>query len=91
MNKTGGGITSYTTFTSSEMRLFNGGLRNLPQKADRLEINKHETFADHHDFLNYERGSITRTRSPFTQYLLYQQFFGGAKTYAYRWGYIWGV
>ena len=84
MNKLGGGITSYDVTQSSEMRLFSGGLRNTPSQSDRLEMAKSSTFSDHHDFLNYERGTISRSRNIFNQYLNYQYMYGGMRNYAER-------
>ena len=62
------------------MRLFKGGLRNAPTGESRLEFNKHSNGHDEHDNLNYSRGTISRSRSTFNQFLDYHQFYGGIRT-----------
>ena len=84
MNIQGSGITSLTTSYSNEMRLFTGGLRHAVHGANRLEMGKNSNMADHHDKLNYERGTISRSRSSFNQYAKFQFGFGGIHKYAHR-------
>ena len=74
-------MTSFTTSNSNEMRLFGGGLKNVQKGAYRLEMNKYNNMYDHHDFLNYERGTICRSRSPYNQYLDYHAMYGGARNF----------
>ena len=81
MNKAGSGITSVNSFQSDEMRLFRGGLRNVPDGTNRMEIGKANNFWDGHDFLNYERGSISHSRSLFNQHFNYHYMYGGARKF----------
>ena len=84
MNFPGSGISTITTSQSNEMRLFKGGLRHAINGADRLEAGKNSNLHDHHDKLNYERGTISRSRSVYNQFGKFQYFFGGAHNYGHR-------
>ena len=77
MNIQGSGLTSYNSTYSNEMRLFQGGLKNMTMNSTRLEQGKMNHFHDSHDFLNYERGTICRSRSPNNQFLDFQTMYGG--------------
>ena len=76
MEKSGSGVTYFKTSKSDEMQLFKGGLRSVPYGQPRLEFGRN--FADnHHDVLDYERGTIIHTRSPVTKLFDYHFMYGG--------------
>lgn len=54
-NIKGGGITYLNDYSSNEMKIFRGGLRNLAVNHEHLEYNKLNNPKNHHDFMSYER------------------------------------
>ena len=81
MNKSGGGVVSFRSYNSDEMRLFNGGLRHVPRGQMRLEFNKNSNMWDSHKHLSYERGTVVHSRSPFNQFFNYHFMYGGNNSF----------
>lgn len=78
MNIKGSGVTYYKDFHSDELRLFNGGLRNVANGQNQLEYGR-KTPKEHEDFITYSRGLVIHSRSPYTQFMNYHYMYGGIK------------
>ena len=86
MNKDGGGITSLNSWRSEEIRIFRGGLRNVPNGFAMLETGKGTNVHNSHDNFSYRRGTVRHARSLFTQKFAYHFMFGGYRDYIFnRW------
>merc|ERR1712224_420915 len=81
MNKRGGGLTKVNDFQSDEMKLFRGGLRNTTDHSWKLIYDTPNTVRSLHDWLSYERGMISHSRSPHTQMMEFHHSYGGL----YKW------
>ena len=77
MNKQGGGIVHNSITTSSEMKLFDGGLRNVRRFEWKNHHMSKASTRDMHDAPSYERGMIIHARSPHNQMLNWHHSFGG--------------
>jgi hypothetical protein len=55
MNSKGGGIVDNNIIHSSEMKIFNGGFRNIRRGEWRNTIGTKESVRDMHDMMSYER------------------------------------
>ena len=82
MNVKGGGISHVNDFTSDEMKLFRGGLRQVASGQNKLIYDTTAQVKNYHDKYSYERGFISHSRSPSNQYLNFHFMFGGFKKYA---------
>jgi hypothetical protein len=66
--------------------MFRGGLRHYPEWNERLIYGTRETPLNYHDKMDYDRGTITHSRSPSNQYINFHFLYGGFKTYFWnRW------
>ena len=83
MNIKGSGVTYFKESHSDEMRLFQGGLRNIPHGQLSLEHGRYSP-REHEDFLSYNRGSVIHSRSPHTQHLNYHFMFGGPRKFIFE-------
>merc|ERR1712151_806623 len=81
MNKRGGGLTKVNDFDSDEMKLFAGGLRNTKDHSWKLIYNTTQNIRNLHDWISYERGMISHSRSPHAQYMNFHHGYGGM----YKW------
>lgn len=83
MNIKGSGVTYYRDYHSDELRLFNGGLRNVANGQHQLEYGR-PTPKEHEDFMSYSRGLVTHSRSPNTQFMNFHYMFGGPKKFIFQ-------
>lgn len=83
MNIKGSGVTYYKDSHSDELRLFNGGLRNVASGQEQLEYGRH-TPKEHEDFMSYARGFVTHSRSPNTQFMNFHYMLGGPKKFVFQ-------
>ena len=81
MNQKGGGLIHNTTYNSTEMKMFNGGLRHVRAAESRNIHNSFQNVRDWHDSMSYERGFIIHARSPHNQMLNFHFGYGGM----YKW------
>lgn len=84
MNKLGGGIIHNNVSTSSEMKLFDGGLRNVRRFEWKNHHLSKNSPRDTHDAPSYERGMIIHARSPHNQHLNWHHSFGGFYNWAVK-------
>ena len=78
MNKSGSGVVNFDEYRSDEMTIFNGGLRSDTQKIVK---DLRGDGRNHHDKISYNRGVITHSRSPATQYFNFHYMYGGVRKY----------
>lgn len=83
MNIKGSGVTYYKDFHSDELRLFNGGLRNVAIGQNQLEYGR-KTPKEHEDYMSYSRGLVTHSRSPNTQFMNFHYMFGGPNKFVFK-------
>lgn len=83
MNIKGSGVTYYKDSHSDELRLFEGGLRNVAAGQNQLEYGRN-TPKEHEDFLSYMRGYVTHSRSPNTQFMNFHYMLGGPKKFVFQ-------
>lgn len=76
MNKNGGGVTHVKASMSDELKLFNGGIRQVPIEQQRLEMGR-SYIDDGHDNFDYVRGTVIHSRSPVVKRLDFHGFYGG--------------
>ena len=81
MNKLGSGVTNYDEYKSDEMTIFSGGLRSDTKKVIH---NIRDDWRNHHDKISYNRGVITHSRSPATQYFNFHWMYGGFRKYFFQ-------
>lgn len=73
-------------FTSTETKIFRGGLRHYPKYNEKLIYGTRDTPMAYHDRIDYERGCIVHSRSPSNQYINFHYMFGGFRNYFWnRW------
>ena len=59
------------------MKLFAGGLRNTKEHANKLVYGARANGRNYHDWMSYERGSVSHARSVNTQYQNFHHSYGG--------------
>jgi hypothetical protein len=83
MEKKGSGVTYYKTSHSDEMQIFKGGLRAPTTGQIRLELGK-DQVDNHHEILEYERGTIMHSRNPNSRMLNFHYLYGGVQKYWFQ-------
>lgn len=58
MNAKGGGLAYVSEVKSDELRVFRGGLRNIPALSEHMQTNSKITLHSFHDKLSYDRVRI---------------------------------
>lgn len=73
-------------FTSTETKMFRGGIRHYPEYNEKLIYGTRDTPMAYHDKIDYERGLIIHSRSNSNQFINFHYMYGGFKTYFWdRW------